>query len=79
MRAGLQRSSALVKCQSSSSESRGDLALWTNEALKTITEARRRQRLKADHRHVNGDGGREVGDGGGGGESQQAASSGRFV
>lgn len=77
MRAGLQRSSALVKCQSSSSESRGDLALWTNEALKTIKEARRQQRLKADHRHANGDG---WGEGGGGaGESQQAASSGRFV
>lgn len=78
MRAGLQRSSALVKCQSSSSESRGDLALWTNEALKTIKEARRQQRLKADHRHVNGDG-EGGGGGGGGGESQQAASSGRFV
>lgn len=52
------RSSALVKCQSSNSESRGCVALLTTEALNSsflcIKEARRR---KANHHNANGNGG----------------------
>lgn len=53
------RSSALVKCQSSNSESRGYVALLTNEALNfgflCIKVARQRQ-LKANHHSAKGEG-----------------------